>query len=78
MTVYPEIALARELEICYVNLAMVTDYDVWAETPVSAEEVRQTLIRHAENFKRILEKLIPAIPLERKCPCASALKDARI
>ena len=78
MTVYPEIALARELEICYVNLAMVTDYDVWAETPVSAEEVRQTLIRHTENFKRILERLIPAIPLERKCPCASALKDARI
>ncbi|RLI14622.1 MAG: S-methyl-5'-thioadenosine phosphorylase [Candidatus Hecatellales archaeon] len=78
MTVYPEVVLARELEICYVNLAMVTDYDVWAEAPVSAEEVRQTLIKHTENFKKILERLIPSIPSERRCPCAAALRDARI
>lgn len=37
MTLFPEVALARELELCYVSIAMVTDYDVWAEKPVSTE-----------------------------------------
>jgi len=78
MTVYPEVVLARELEICYVNIALVTDYDVWAPKPVSAEEVREILARHIENVKRLIYRLIPKIPSERNCPCATALKEAKI
>ena len=78
MTIYPEVVLARELEICYVNLALVTDYDVWAETPVSVEEIRKTFSQNIENFKRVLREMIPNIPSERKCPCASALKNAKV
>jgi len=35
MTLFPEVALAREAEICYISISMITDYDVWAEKPVS-------------------------------------------
>jgi 5'-methylthioadenosine phosphorylase len=45
MTLIPEVILARELEICYLSLAMITDYDVWQEKPVQAEEV----IKRAEK-----------------------------
>jgi 5'-methylthioadenosine phosphorylase len=78
MTVYPEAALARELEICYVNIALITDYDVWAPTPVSAEEVREILAKNVENVKKLIYRLIPKIPLERRCFCATALKNANI
>ncbi len=78
MTIYPEVVLARELEICYVNLALVTDYDVWAETPVNVEEIKRVFAQNVENFKRILERMVPLIPRERRCPCAQALKDARV
>jgi len=78
MTVYPEVVLARELEICYVNLALVTDYDVWAETPVNVEEIRKSFAENVEKVKKIVVEMIPRIPVERRCPCASALKDARV
>lgn len=78
MTLYPECVLAREAEICYVSLAMVTDYDVWAEKPVSTQEVIRTLKANAENFKRLIMNAIPQIPRERKCQCGQALKDAMI
>ncbi len=78
MTIYPEVVLARELEMCYVNIAMVTDYDVWHPKPLSAKELVETLNRNVENVKKLIYNLIPKIPHERRCPCKDALKNARI
>ncbi|MEM4635417.1 MAG: S-methyl-5'-thioadenosine phosphorylase [Candidatus Nitrosocaldus sp.] len=78
MTLVPECILAREMEICYVSIATVTDYDVWAEKPVSTQEVIDTLRKNSSNVKRLLREVIPKIPDERNCPCKDALKDAKI
>ncbi|MBD3171944.1 S-methyl-5'-thioadenosine phosphorylase [Candidatus Bathyarchaeota archaeon] len=76
MTMYPEVILAREAQICYVSVAMVTDYDVWADKPVSADEVIETMEKNSENFKRLVMGAIPEIPDERDCECGSALTGA--
>ena len=76
MTLYPECVLAREVEICYVTVAMVTDYDVWAEKPVSAEEVVKNMKKNIENFRRLIINTIPKIPKDRSCDCRNALKEA--
>jgi 5'-methylthioadenosine phosphorylase len=76
MTVYPEVALAREMEICYSSLAMVTDYDVWADKPVSASEVLTTMAKNVERCKKLVVDTIPQIPKKRECFCAKALRDA--
>ncbi|MFQ6053753.1 MAG: S-methyl-5'-thioadenosine phosphorylase [Candidatus Bathyarchaeia archaeon] len=78
MTLYPECVLAREAEICYVSVAMVTDYDVWAEKPVSTQEIVETMTRNSENFKRLIMEAIPEIPRERVCRCGEALRDATL
>ena len=78
MTIYPECVLAREAELCYVPISMVTDYDVWAEKPVSTKEVVETIRQSNENFKKLILEAIPQIPKERDCECGSALKDALI
>ncbi|MGB8648243.1 MAG: S-methyl-5'-thioadenosine phosphorylase, partial [Anaerolineae bacterium] len=81
MTALPEAKLAREAEICYAAIAMVTDYDVWYEShgSVTVDMVVQNLLRNAETGKTILRTAIPKIPAERTtCPCHSALKDALI
>ncbi len=78
MTLVPECVLAREMEICYLNIATVTDYDVWADKPVSTQEVIDTLKRNAENVKRLIRAIIPSIPEERRCICKDALRDAKI
>ena len=78
MTLYPECVLAREAELCYVSVAMVTDYDVWAEKPVSTKEIIKTMNENAENFKRLIINAIPQIPKERICSCAYSLKEALI
>jgi len=76
MTIYPECVLAREAELCYVPISMVTDYDVWAEKPVSTKEVVETIQQSNENFKKLILEAIPQIPKDRNCGCGSALKDA--
>lgn len=76
MTLYPECVLAREAEICYVSVAMVTDYDVWAEKPVSTKEVLDTLQRNSANFMRLIMESLPEIPEERTCGCGEALRYA--
>ena len=76
MTLYPECVLAREAEICYVSVAMVTDYDVWAEKPVSTQEILETLQDNSANFKRLIMEALPGIPEERTCGCGEALKTA--
>jgi 5'-methylthioadenosine phosphorylase len=78
MTLVPECQLAREAEICYASIATVTDYDVWAEKPVSTEEVLKTMKENLENVRKLIQEVIPKIPSERKCICREALKDAGI
>ncbi len=81
MTGYPEVTLARELELCYVNVALVTDWDagVHAEAgvkPVTADEVHRVFAENNQRLHDLLYALIPAIPPERHCPCATALDQA--
>ena len=76
MTMYPEVILAREAQICYTSVAMVTDYDVWAEKPVSAAEVMETMEKNSDNFRKLIMGALPEIPRERHCDCGTALTGA--
>ena len=76
MTLVPECQLAREAQICYASISTVTDYDVWADKPVTAKEVLETLGKNVETTKKILTKLIEIIPKTRTCSCAKALEEA--
>ena len=78
MTLVPECVLAREAEICYASIAMVTDYDVWKDHPVCVDDIVKTMKANIENVKRILVETIVKIPKERNCECKSALKNALI
>jgi 5'-methylthioadenosine phosphorylase len=79
MTQYPEAALARELEICYANISLITDYDVGVEDvpPVTHEEVIRVFEQNNTRLRELLFAVIPALPEERTCPCAAALAGAR-
>jgi 5'-methylthioadenosine phosphorylase len=79
MTQYPECSLARELEICYVNISLITDYDAGMEgvAPVSHEEVIKVFSSNNERVKQAIFKIVEAIPEERTCSCGSALTGAR-
>ena len=76
MTLVPECQLAREAQMCYVSVSTVTDYDVWAEKPVTAKEVLETLAKNVERTKKLLTVLIDAIPQSRGCSCEKALSEA--
>ena len=76
MTLVPECQLAREAQICYASISTVTDYDVWAEKPVTAKEVMETLSKNVERTKKILTELIDKIPKTRSCSCEKALAEA--
>jgi 5'-methylthioadenosine phosphorylase len=76
MTLYPECVLAREEEICYVSVGMVTDYDVWADIPVSTNEIVETMRKNTSNFRKIIMGAIPELPEERDCICPEALEQA--
>ena len=80
MTALPEAKLAREAEICYATLACVTDYDCWREATevVTVEMVVANLMKNVSTSVDVLRRVIPQIPAERSCFCASALKDAII
>ena len=77
MTLVPECQLAREAQICYVSISTVTDYDVWAEKPVTAKEVIETLTKNVETTKKILTSLPDFIPSQRSCSCEKALTEAQ-
>jgi 5'-methylthioadenosine phosphorylase len=81
MTQYPEAVLARELEICYLNVALITDYDVGVEgtdvEPVSHEAVIKVFEENLVRLRDLLFAVIPSLPTERDCPCATALRGAR-
>lgn len=76
MTLVPECTLAREAEICYLSIATVTDYDVWADQPVSSKEIIETLHKNVEKTKKLIAEMIPAIPTSFECSCGNALDGA--
>jgi len=79
MTQYPEAYLARELEICYANIALITDYDVGVvgETEaVSHEAVLKVFTENNDKLRGLLFGMVKTIPTERTCPCATALQGA--
>lgn len=83
MTQYPEVVLARELEMCYVNISLVTDYDVGIEgqldlPPVTADDIIRILNANNARVKDAIFEAVPKIPAERTCLCATALKYARL
>ncbi len=80
MTALPEARLAREAEVCYATLALVTDYDCWHETEkdVSVEVVVENLHRSVAAAQRIAARLIPTLSATRTCACESALRSAII
>lgn len=77
MTMNPEVNLAREAEMCYATIAMITDYDVWAERPVSAEEVRINMGKNIGKVRQLLIEVIPNMSEKQdKCECGKALQGA--
>jgi 5'-methylthioadenosine phosphorylase len=80
MTQYPEVALARELELCYCNISLITDYDAGVEgvPPVSVPEVIKVFTENNARLRDVLLAIIPALPAKRSCPCATALEGARV
>jgi 5'-methylthioadenosine phosphorylase len=79
MTAYPEGYLARELELCYANVSMVTDYDVGVEggPPVSQEDVARVFADNNERLRELLRAAIPRIGPQPDDVCATALRHAR-
>ncbi len=80
MTNMPEAKLAREAELCYATLALVSDYDVWHESEgvVSVESVVANLHKTVATAKEVLRRLIPELGPPRRCPCPSLLRNAII
>jgi 5'-methylthioadenosine phosphorylase len=78
MTNLQEAKLAREAEICYVTVAMVTDYDCWhpGHDSVTVEQIIRVLSQNAENACNVVREAVAAMPRERKCACGSALQFA--
>ncbi|MGB5924860.1 MAG: S-methyl-5'-thioadenosine phosphorylase [Dehalococcoidia bacterium] len=78
MTALPEAKLAREAEICYATVAIVTDYDCWHPSyeSVTTEMILTNLRKGIDTVKRILKLLLPSIPQKRDCACAGVLKHA--
>jgi 5'-methylthioadenosine phosphorylase len=80
MTAYPEGYLARELELCYANISMVTDHDVGVEgtEPVSHETVLRVFTENNERLRDLLFAAIPKIGPQPEDVCATALRGARV
>jgi 5'-methylthioadenosine phosphorylase len=80
MTNLQEARLAREAEICYVTVAMVTDYDCWHphHDSVTVDQVVAVLLKNAENACRVVRESVAAMPKGRSCKCGSALAHAII
>jgi 5'-methylthioadenosine phosphorylase len=78
MTNLQEAKLAREAEICYATMAMVTDYDCWREghDAVTVDQIVAVLHQNAENAAKVVKAAVGAMPTEKKCACGDALKYA--
>jgi len=78
MTLIPEAILAREQEICYLSLAMISDFDVWAERPVEFQAILRTMKKNIEKIKELLQTAVPKVRQKRNCLCKTALENAKI
>ena len=80
MTNVTEAKLAREAEICYATIAMITDYDCWhpEHESVTASQIIATLGQNAENAQRVLRAAVRALPAGRICKCGFALQHALV
>src|SRR6478609_5254157 len=80
MTNLQEAKLAREAEICYTTLALITDYDCWhpSHDQVTVEMIVANLLQNAANAQRVIAEAVARLPFQRTCECASALKYAII
>jgi 5'-methylthioadenosine phosphorylase len=78
MTNLQEAKLAREAEICYCTVAMVTDYDCWHphHDAVTVDQVVSVLLKNAENATKVVRATVASMPRERSCKCGSALAHA--
>jgi len=81
MTQYPEVVLAREAGMCYLNISIVTDYDAGLKgekgvKPVSAKEVMEMFDKNIKNLQKLIFSIIEKIPEKRNCRCGKALEDA--
>jgi 5'-methylthioadenosine phosphorylase len=78
MTNLQEAKLAREAEICYVTIAMVTDYDCWhpEHDAVTVDDILGHLLANAQNAQRVISEAIRNMPADRTCRCGSALRHA--
>jgi 5'-methylthioadenosine phosphorylase len=78
MTNLQEAKLAREAEICYATVAMVTDYDCWrpGHDDVTVDQIVTVLHQNAANAAEVVRAAVTAMPRDRACPCASALGHA--
>jgi 5'-methylthioadenosine phosphorylase len=80
MTNVTEAKLAREAEICYATIAMITDYDCWhpEHESVTASQIIATLNQNAENAQKVLRTAVRELPTERTCKCGSALQHSLV
>jgi 5'-methylthioadenosine phosphorylase len=80
MTNVTEAKLAREAEICYATVAMITDYDCWhpEHESVTASQIIATLNQNATNAQNVVREAVKTMPAERKCKCGSALAHSLI
>ena len=80
MTNVTEAKLAREAELCYSVVAMITDYDCWHpdHSSVTVAEILSNLTRNADNAQNVIRRALRALPQERSCKCGQALKHAII
>ncbi|MGH3442886.1 MAG: S-methyl-5'-thioadenosine phosphorylase [Nitriliruptorales bacterium] len=83
MTQCPEIPLARELELCPLGIALVTDYDAGLEDEPDIEAVTSAAVlevfqQNVGNLRRLLEHLVPALPVKRTCRCGHTLEGAQL
>jgi 5'-methylthioadenosine phosphorylase len=78
MTNLTEAKLAREAEICYSTVAMITDYDCWHQghASVTLEEILSNLNKNAENAQNVIREAVRNMPAERNCKCGRALAHA--
>src|SRR5712672_1434964 len=80
MTNVTEAKLAREAELCYATIAMITDYDCWhpEHESVTGAQIIATLNQNADNAQKVLREAVRAMPAERSCRCGAALQHALI
>ena len=80
MTNLTEAKLAREAEICYATIAMITDYDCWHpdHESVTAAQIIATLNQNAENAQKVLRNAVRELPAARSCKCGAALEHALV